>query len=285
MTAAASVPLTPALDSWLRQPLVERLTELGVALLILLMGWWLARRLAGLLDRAMKRIGVDDILRAFLRNVAQVLMLLVVVIAALQKTGLVPVTSLIAVLGAAGLAIALALKDSLANIASGVMLIALRPFRAGDSVQAGGKEGVIEQVRIFHTRMRTFTNEEIVLPNSEITSKPIVNLTGRPIRRIDIPVGIDHGGNIAHAREVLLHIAAQAPGVLEHPTPEVLVTGLGESSVNLLLRAWVKTPELAVVRSALLEAIHDDFASAGLTIPCTRQDLHELHRDGTSPPL
>lgn len=148
---AASTPIGTSITRWWDQPLAERASELGIALLILLVGWWLSRQLAVVLDRAMQRIGVDEILRAFLRNVVQVLMLLVVFIAALQKTGLVPVTSLMAVLGAAGLAIALALKDSLSNIASGVMLIALRPFRAGDSVRAGGMEGVVEQVRIFHT--------------------------------------------------------------------------------------------------------------------------------------
>lgn len=284
-TPANITSLTSGITEWAKQPIAERIWEISAAVLILLIGWWLSRRIANLLDGAMQRVGVDDILRAFLRNVAQVLMLLVVFIAALQKTDLVPITSLMAVLGAAGLAIALALKDSLSNIASGVMLIALRPFRAGDTVRAGGMEGVVEQVRIFHTKLRTFTNEEIVLPNSEITSKPITNLTARAMRRADITVGIDYSDSIADARALLLRIAAANENVLENPAADVLVSNLGESSVDLVLRAWIKTPDLLLTRSALMESIHREFASAGINIPYPQRDLHVYHKDADGRPL
>lgn len=278
MSAATPSPLLNTWTAWADQPLAQRVGELGVALLILLGGWWLSRRLVKVLDGAMRRAGVDDILRAFLRNVASVLMLLVVFIAALQKTGLVPTASLMAVLGAAGLAIALALKDSLANIASGVMLIALRPFKAGDAVRAGGMEGVVEQVRIFHTRLRTYNNEVIVLPNSEVTGKPIVNLTGRQVRRLDLTVGIDYATSIADARALLLRIAADDAGALDKPAPAVLTMNLGDSAIELSLRTWVKTPDLVDARSRLLEAIHREFDAAGIRIPFPQRELHVYHK-------
>ena len=198
---------------WLHENLTDKALDLAMAALILLIGWWLARRVAGLVDAAMQRMEAEEILRSFLRNVVFAALMIVVVIAALQKVG-VPTTSLLAMLGAAGLAIGLALKDSLSNIASGIMLIVQRPFKAGDAVQVGGVEGVVEQVRIFTTRMRTFQNEMIVMPNSEITTKPIVNLTYKPLRRADIAVGIGYDERVDRAREVLLAAAKANPSVL-----------------------------------------------------------------------
>lgn len=262
----------------------EWLWRIGVALAIALVGMWLARLLSKGLDRVMTRVGMDLILRDFLRNIAYVVLLVVVLVAALDALG-VPTTSLLAVLGAAGLAIGLALKDSLSNIASGVMLIVLRPFRAGDSVQIAGQEGVVERVGIFQTVLRAYQNHDITLPNSEVTTSPIVNFTSRGERRIDLPVGVGYGDDIRHAREVLLGLAKSHPRVLATPESDVLVSGLGESSVNLVLRAWVKTPDFVTVRSDLTEAIHRDFAQAGVSIPFPQRDLHVYHHDADGRPL
>lgn len=247
-----------------------------LALAIGVVGWFLLKLLTRGLDRVMQRAGLEQILRDFLRNVVRIVGLVVVFVAVLDAIG-VPTTSLLAVLGAAGLAVGLALKDSLSNIASGVMLIVLRPFRAGDAVNIAGQDGIVERVRIFQTVLRAYQNHDIILPNSEITTAPIINFTARGQRRIDADVGIGYDDDIRSAREVLLEIAKANGKVLEDPAPEVLVTGLGESSVDLQLRAWVNTPDFVATRSDLTEAIHREFSSKGLTIPYPQRDLHIYH--------
>ncbi|RMH94861.1 mechanosensitive ion channel family protein [Lysobacter pythonis] len=279
---ATATPTT--LQHWFSANLADKALDLVAALAIALVGWWLARRLVGLLDRVLGRFQVDTILSNFLRNVAFATLMVVVVIAALQQLG-IPTTSLLAMVGAAGLAIGLALKDSLSNIASGVMLIMLRPFKAGDSIRIGGIEGVVEQVRIFTTFLRTYQNELIVLPNSEITRQAIVNLTHKPVRRVDVAVGIGYGNRIDHARKVLLELAANCPMVLKSPATVVLATDLGENSVNLSLRAWCKPDDFLEVRSELIEAVHREFATAGISIPYPQRDLHVYHQDADGKPL
>jgi small conductance mechanosensitive channel len=275
--ATASGLLSQALAS-------DWLLRVGLALLIAGLGMWLARLLSRGLDRVLGRFGVEKILRDFLRNLAYAIGLIVVFVAALDALG-VPTTSLLAVLGAAGLAIGLALKDSLSNIASGVMLIVLRPFRAGDAVVLAGQEGIVEQVRIFQTVLRTYQNHDVILPNSQITAAPIVNYTARAQRRIDLPVGIGYDDDLGRAREVLLQLAAANPKVLAEPAPDVLVSDIGESSVNLVLRAWVDTPEFVTARSELTEGITREFSRAGVSIPYPQRSLHVYHHDADGRPL
>ncbi|MEO8161315.1 MAG: mechanosensitive ion channel family protein [Arenimonas sp.] len=252
------------------------LWRIGLALGLLVLGIWLARWLARLLDRLMRRLQVEDILRNFLRNLAYAIAMVVVFIAALDFIG-VPTTSLLAVLGAAGLAIGLALKDSLSNIASGVMLIVLRPFHAGDHVQIAGLEGVVDSVRVFQTRMVTGDNREIILPNSQITAVPIINYTGRGERRIDLLVPMSFGEDLSALRTALLALAGQNPRVKPSPKPEVLVTALGEGTVSVQLRAWVAARDYASVQSELLEAALGDFARRGLRAPLPQRELHVHH--------
>lgn len=259
-------------------------TNWAIALLILLMGLWLARWVSRLLDRALQRGGVETTLTGFLRNVSYAVMVVVVVIAALQKIG-VPTTSVLAVLGAAGLAVGLALKDSLSNIASGVMLIMLRPFREGDAVQAAGLEGVVEEIRIFQTRLRTYDNRAIVLPNSMITNAPIINFTAKPQRRIDILVGVGYDDDLKQAREVLLQLARDNALVLKEPAPFVQVSKLGESSVDMSLFAWCKTSDFGETKSQLTEAVRTELIGHGLNIPYPQRDLHVYHHNGDGTPL
>jgi small-conductance mechanosensitive channel len=262
----------------------EWLLRIAMALLVGLVGLWLARLVSRAADRGMTRFGVELILRDFLRNLIYAVAIVVVLVAALDALG-VPTTSLLAVLGAAGLAIGLALKDSLSNIASGVMLIVLRPFRAGDAVHIAGQDGVVEQVRIFQTVLRAYQNHDIILPNSLITAEPIINFTARKQRRIDLAIGVGYDDDLGQARTVLLDIAHQHAKVLADPAPEVLVTGLGESSVDLVLRAWVQTPDYITTQSELTEALRNRFAEAGLSIPYPQRDLHVYHHDADGRPL
>ncbi len=285
MRPAAADELGATASGLLSQALASGwLLRVGLALLIAGLGLWLARLLSRGLDRVLGRFGVEQILRDFLRNLAYAIGLIVVLVAALDALG-VPTTSLLAVLGAAGLAIGLALKDSLSNIASGVMLIVLRPFRAGDAVVLAGQEGIVEQVRIFQTVLRTYQNHDVILPNGQITAAPIVNYTARAQRRIDLPVGVGYDDDLGRARSVLLDLAKAHPKVLPEPAPDVLVSDLGESSVNLVLRAWVDTPEFVTTRSELTEAITVGFARAGVSIPYPQRSLHVYHHDADGRPL
>ena len=256
-----------------------------IALALAVVGMWLARKLSRLLDRVMLRFSVDEILRSFLRNLTYVIALVIVFIAALDFAG-VPTTSLLAVVGAAGLAIGLALKDSLSNIASGVMLIVLRPFHAGDMVKIAGLEGVVDSVRIFQTHIHTVDNLEIILPNSEITSAPIINYTGRGERRVDVSLPIGFGDDVAAAREGLLALARENPRVRALPAPEVLVTTIGESTVTLQLRAWCASRDHASVQAELMESLLADYSRRGIRAPLPRREVHVFHHDspGGSPP-
>lgn len=249
--------------------------RIGGVLLIVLLGLWLARWLSRAVERLLARAGMEPILRNFFANLGHAAVLVLVLVTALDAVG-VPPTSLMAVVGAAGLAIGLAMKDSLSNIASGVMLIVLRPFRAGDAVRVVGVEGVVEQVRLFQTVLRTFENHEVILPNGQITAAPIVNFTARAQRRIDIPVGIGYQDDVREARRVLLSLAKSHERVLAEPEADVVVTGLGDNSVNLMLRAWVDTPGFAATRSDLLEGVHRELGAAGISIPFPQRDMH-LH--------
>jgi small-conductance mechanosensitive channel len=237
--------------------------RLAVALALVLFGLWFARVLSRIIARALERGGADAILRDFLRNLSYAIVLVVVLIMALGTAG-VQTTSLLAVLGAAGLAIGLALKDSLANIASGVLLIVLRPFHGGDSVKVGGIEGVVEQVRIFHTVLRTAQNHAVILPNSQITNEAIVNFTAKGMRRIDLPVGISYDASVPSARDALLAVAAANDKVLSAPAAEVAAIGFGEGGINLVLRAWVKAIDHGAAASELVEAAHQEFKRVGL---------------------
>ncbi|WP_407072271.1 mechanosensitive ion channel family protein [Pseudoxanthomonas japonensis] len=258
--------------------------KLLAAVLIFLVGMWLAKRLSAGLERVLGRTHADATLGGFLRRASYAAMMVLVIITALTSLGVNP-TSMLAVLGAAGLAVGLALKDSLSNIASGVMLIVLRPFREGDFVQAASLEGIIEEVRIFQTRMRTVDNRLIVLPNSLITTAPIINFTAKPQRRIDILVGVGYDDDLKQAKQVLLDIAHANPMVLKEPEPFVFVSQLGESSVDLTLYAWAKTKDFGQTRSDLTEAVRTEIIGNGLNIPYPQRDLHVYHHNADGTPL
>jgi small-conductance mechanosensitive channel len=278
-----------SLADWVERALGARelhlwLLHVALALIIVVIGVWLSRWLSRGLDRLMRRFQVEEILRNFLRNVAYAIALVVVFIAALDFIG-VPTTSLLAVVGAAGLAIGLGLKDSLANTASGVMLIVLRPFNIGDHVQIAGLEGVIESVHIFQTRMISADNREIILPNSQITSAPIINFTGRGNRRVDLNLPMAYGEDLPALRAALLALARGNARVMQSPAPEVQVTAFGENgTVTLQLQAWVSARDYAQARSELLEAALADFHDRGLRSP-QRRDVHLHHHDAPALPL
>jgi len=212
----------------------------------------------------------------FLRKVAYVILLVVLILAVLQVIG-VPMTSMIAVLGAAGLAIGLALKDSLSNIASGVMLVSLKPFRAGDVVTIAGETGKVESVSIFQTRLRGADNQTIVLPNSLITSDSIINLTPDTMRRIELVIGIGYNDDIERARAAALEVMQADKRVLEEPAADVLVYALADNSVQLGIRCHVHNNDFFVTKCELTERIKQAFDKVGVSIPFPQRDVHMYH--------
>jgi len=241
-------------------------------------GLWLARWLARVLDRLMIRLQVEAILRSFLRNLGYAISVVVIVVAALDFVG-VPTTSLLTVIGAAGLGIGLALKDSLSNIASGVMLIVLRPFHSGDHVLIAGNEGIIDQVRIFQTFLHTQDNRLVILPNSQITTAPIVNFTARGERRLDLDISVAYGDDLSLARQILTTLAGENARVHRTPAPEAIVNELTETRVILQLRAWVSHADYVLARSELIEAILPRLESEGLRLPSPTRELHVHHHE------
>jgi len=243
-----------------------------------LVGLWLARWLSRVFDRLMIRFQVEAILRSFLRNVGYAITVVVIMVAALDFVG-VPTTSLLAVLGAAGLGIGLALKDSLSNIASGVMLIVLRPFHSGDHVLIAGNEGIIDQVRIFQTLLHTADNRLVILPNSQITNAPIVNFTARGERRLQLDFSVAYGDDLAQARQIMVAAARDNPRVHLVPAPDAIVDSMTDARVILQLRAWLSPDDHALARSELIEAILPRLEAAGLRLPSPTRELHVHHHD------
>lgn len=246
------------------------------ALLLFFIGLRVAKWIAGMAERGLSRAHVEATAVQFLRKAAYVILLVVLVLAALQVIG-VPMTSMVAVLGAAGLAIGLALKDSLANIASGVMLVTLKPFRVGDIVTINGETGKVESVSIFQTCLRGPDNQVIVLPNSLITADSIINLTPDTMRRVEVVVGIGYGDDIDAARAIALDLMQGDERILGEPAPDVLVYALGDNSVDLGIRCHVGNADWFAVKCHLTEQVKKRFDDAGITIPFPQRDVHMYH--------
>lgn len=248
-------------------------TKLVAAALILLIGNWLAKWAGAIFVKVMGRHNVDITLVKFLRNIIYYALLAAVVIAAAGQLG-INTSSFLAVVGAAGLAIGLALKDSLANFSSGVMLILFRPFKVGDAVTVAGETGAVEEITIFNTVMNTPDNQRKIIPNGLITSGPITNITANDTRRVDMVFGIGYDDDIKQAQDILQSIVSQAPGVLSEPAPSIAVSELADSSVNFVVRPWVKTGDYWDVKFYLTEKIKLAFDEAGISIPYPQQDVH-----------
>ncbi|MDV3240125.1 MAG: mechanosensitive ion channel [Gammaproteobacteria bacterium] len=250
-------------------------TRVAVALAIFVIGRWVAMWLLSAARRLMRRGGMDDMLVTFVSNIVYFMLLAVVVIAALDHLG-VQTTSLLAIVGAAGLAVGLALKDSLGNFASGVLLIVFRPFRVGDFIEAAGTSGIVQAVNVFSTVLATGDNREVIVPNGQIYGGTIVNVTARPTRRIDLVFGIGYGDDIRTAKRLIEEVMGRDERILAEPAPAISLAELADSSVNINVRPWVNTGDYWAVRSDLLENVKAAFDANGISIPFPQRDVH-LH--------
>jgi small conductance mechanosensitive channel len=250
--------------------------KIALALLILLVGNFIARTLTKVLTRVMRKARIDAILVKFLGNIFYVLLLIAVIVAAIDGLG-VNVTSLLTIVGAAGLAIGLALKDSLSNFAAGVMLIVFRPFRLGDFITTAGVSGVVDEIGMFSTILHTTDNQCIIVPNSGVINGTIINASALPIRRIDLLVSISYNDNIAKAKELISSLVMADPRVLLDPVFTIGVVELAASSVDLFVRPWVKTDDYWPTRADLIEKIKGALEESGFTIPYPQQDVYMHH--------
>lgn len=246
------------------------------AIAILLIGKLAAKGVRGVIRRTLQRSKIDETLVSFVASMSYIGIMAFVVIAALGQLG-VQTASFVVVLGSAGLVVGLALQGSLANFAAGVLMIIFKPFKAGDYIEGGGVAGVVEEVGIFTTELKSPDNKKVIVPNGKITADNIINYTAKEIRRVDIVAGVSYQDDLDKVKNVLTDILAKDDRVLKDPAPTIAVLELADSSVNFAVRPWVKTGDYWDVFFATQESIKKRFDAEGICIPFPQQDVH-LHK-------
>lgn len=247
--------------------------NIGVALVIFVVGRIVAKIILSVVEKLLAKAKMEEILIHFVSSILSAILLLVVIVAALDQLG-VDTTSLIALVGAAGLAVGLALQGSLQNFAAGVMLIVFRPFKAGDFVEAGGTSGVVEKINIFNSVFRTGDNREVIIPNGAIYSGNITNYSARDTRRVDMVFGIGYDDDIRKAKDVIREILEADERILKEPASLIAVGELANSSVNFNVRPWVNSGDYWNVKFDLTERIKLAFDANGISIPYPQMDVH-----------
>ena len=238
-----------------------------------MIGRWVSKQLSRLIARALKKAKIEPTLLKFVENLSYTAMLVFVVIAALAKLG-VQTASAIAVLGAAGLAIGLALQGSLANFASGVLILIFKPFKVGDFVEVAGTKGTVQAIHIFNTVLNSPDNIRIIVPNSAVTGGNMFNYTVNGTRRVDLVIGVSYGDDLKKARKVIEKVLASDERILDDPAPVIGVLGLADSSVNFVVRPWVKSSDYWPAYFDLTEQIKVALDKGGITIPFPQRDVH-----------
>ena len=252
--------------------------RLIVAAVIFFVGRWAAQMITKLAKRLMARADIEDTLQQFFGNLVYALLLTFIVIATIIQLG-VQTTSLIAVLGAAGLAVGLALQGSLSNFAAGVLIVAFGPYRVGDYIDGGGVSGTVHDMQIFTPVLRSPDNKTVIVPNSQMMNGNIVNYSANDTRRVDLVAGCGYSDDLDKVRSVLEEIVAGEARVLDNPQPTIAVSELGDSSVNFIVRPWVKTSDSWPVYFALIEQIKKRFDEDGISIPFPQRDVHLYQHD------
>ncbi|HKL62177.1 MAG TPA: mechanosensitive ion channel domain-containing protein [Woeseiaceae bacterium] len=252
-------------------------TEFGIdiiaALAIFIIGRWVANLITKGVRRLLERADVDATLVKFLSNIVRILLLIFVILAAIGQLG-IQTTSLIAVLGAAGLAVGLALQGSLSNFAAGVLVIIFRPYKVGDYIEAAGVAGTVDEVQIFNTVMNTPDNKRIIVPNSQITGGIITNYSAHETRRVDFTFGIGYADDIDKAKKIIEEVLTTDERVLEDPAPQIVVAELADSSVNIVARPWAKAADYWGLKFDVTETVKKRFDAEGISIPFPQRDVH-----------
>lgn len=255
------------------EPAMTYGSKLLLALLVLVIGWWLIGRVTGLMNAAMERAKVEITLRRFMRSLVGIGLKAVLLIIFASMVG-VETASLIALLGAAGLAIGLALQGSLSNFAGGVLILFFRPFKANDVIEAQGFVGIVQEIQIFNTILRTLDNQRVVIPNGLLSNGCVKNLFVEPTRRVDLTFGISYGDDIGKAKAVLRQVVEADERILKDPVTDIFVSAHADSSVNFLVRPWVNSADYWPVYFGLMEEVKLAFDREDITIPFPQRDVH-----------
>ena len=275
MTEVIPTSVEEASHLWMQVQDVVAVWGLKViaAVAIFIIGRWIAKLIRRIVRRVMEKAEVESIIIGFVSSMAYIALLAFVVIAALGQLG-IQTTSFIAILGAAGLAIGLALQGSLANFAAGFLMIIFRPFKVGDFIEGAGVAGVVQNIQIFTTTLNTPDNKTIIIPNAKLSGDNIINYSAQETRRVDMTVGVAYDADLAHVKNVLNDIIGKDERILADPEPQVAVAELADNSVNFVVRVWTKTADYWGVMFDTTETIKNRFDKEGIGIPFPQRDIH-----------
>lgn len=260
-------------DAILRDWIIPYGTKVFLAIAIFVVGKWLAKGISQLLSKAVLASTKDEMLQSFVRSISYFLLLLIVVIASLSQLG-INTSSLVALIGAAGLAIGLSLQNSLQNLAAGVMLLIFKPFKKGDFIETSGISGTVTQMGLVVLELRTGDNKTVLVPNSNVFSSTITNYSANETRRVDFIFDISYDDDIAQAKEIIREILEKDDRVLKEPKPVIAVSTLASSSVQIIARPWVNTPNYHAVYWQVTENVKIAFDKAGISIPFNQLDVN-----------
>lgn len=249
--------------------------KLLLALVVLLIGWWIIKRVVTLMELALQRSAADAILIKFLKSLIGIVLKALLLISVASMVG-IATTSFVALLGAAGLAIGLALQGSLSNFAGGVLILLFRPFKVGDYIEAQGVGGTVFEMQIFNTILKTPDNKRVIVPNGPLANGNIVNYSTESTRRVDFVFGVGYDDDLTQAKSILVELLERDQRVLSDPASLVVVSELADSCVNLTVRAWVASADYWAVKFDLTEQAKLAFDAAGISIPYPQTDVH-LH--------
>jgi small conductance mechanosensitive channel len=253
--------------------LIDFLPALVSSLLILFFGWWVIKFIVGYVKRIFDKTDYDPTLENFIVSLLNWGLKILLFIVVISQLG-VETTSLIAVVGAAGLAIGLALQGSLSNFAGGVLIISLKPFRVGDFIEAQGVSGTVKETSLFYTKLNTFGNQLAIIPNGQLTNNNIINYTEEGKRKDAITLGISYSSNIKLAKDILMKLMTEQEGIMKDPAPQVVVSELADSSVNLSLRFWALNDDFWNCHWFTIEEAKTRLEAAGIAIPFPQRDVH-----------
>ncbi|ANJ57926.1 mechanosensitive ion channel family protein [Pseudomonas silesiensis] len=271
--------LVKASQAWIPM-IMEYGSRVLLAIITLAIGWWLINKVTQKLGGLLALRNADLALQGFISSLANIILKVLLIVSVASMIG-VETTSFVAAIGAAGLAIGLALQGSLANFAGGVLILLFRPFRIGDWIEAQGVAGTVDSIQIFHTVLRTGDNKTIIVPNGNLSNGIITNTNRQPTRKVVFDVGVDYEADLQKAREVLLELAKD-PRVLTEPAPEAVISTLGDSSITVSLRVWVKTADYWSVMFMFNEQSRDRLKTAGIDIPFPQRVIRVVQDSATA---
>ncbi|MGN1402707.1 MAG: mechanosensitive ion channel family protein [Ruminococcus sp.] len=280
-TVSHEVEQTTSILSNLFQPFLDKLPELIFAVIFLAVGYFLVKQVMRILRRAFERSNMDGIMASFVRSIIKIILYVLLVVIALSILD-VPMDSIVAVIASAGVAVGLALKDSLSNLAGGFIILFSKPMKEGDTVEVDGVVGKIEAISILYTRIVTLDNKTVSIPNGMVSSSKIINYTDKELRRVDVPFSISYDSDVDKARAVMLDVVRAEPKALEEPAPEVNVVAHNDSAVTLRLQVWTKSENHLWMQYRMLEDVKKAFDANGISIPYPQVDVHFPENTGKS---